>query len=47
MAGESGVGYALAGERPSNGVPHFVKGIPGRRHMAPFARDSSAVVNVL
>lgn len=30
-----------------NGIPHFVRGISGDRHMTPFARRSSAVTNVL
>ncbi len=37
-----GAGIFLA-----NGVPHFVKGVTGQRHMTPFARSSSAVINVL
>ncbi len=30
-----------------NGVPHLVQGICGRQHMTPFARSSSALVNVI
>lgn len=31
----------------TNGVPHFVKGITGQRHMTPFSVRSSPVVNVI
>lgn len=31
----------------TNGVPHFVQGITGQRHMTPFEVRSSPVVNVL
>jgi drug/metabolite transporter superfamily protein YnfA len=41
------LGYFFTGAVLVNGVPHFVKGITGARHMSPFGRDSSAVVNVL
>lgn len=37
----------FAGLFLTNGVPHFVKGVTGQRHMTPFARSSPAVVNVL
>ena len=37
----------FAGMFLTNGVPHFVKGVTGQRHMTLFARSSSAVVNVL
>ncbi len=37
----------FAGLFMANGVPHFVKGVTGQRHMTPFARSSSAVTNVL
>ena len=37
----------FAGIFLANGVPHFVKGVTGQRHMTPFARSSPAVVNVL
>lgn len=37
----------LAGLIGANGVPHFVKGITGQRHMTPFGRPSGAVVNVV
>jgi hypothetical protein len=36
----------LAGLFGANGVPHFVKGITGQKHQTPFAKPSSAVVNV-
>ena len=31
----------------ANGVPHFVKGITGEKHVTPFKRPSSALTNVL
>ena len=31
----------------ANGIPHFVKGTMGQKHMTPFGRPSSAVVNVI
>ncbi len=37
----------FAGIFLANGVPHFVKGVTGQRHMTPFARSSSAMTNVL
>lgn len=40
-------GCFLAGVLLVNGVPHFIQGICGHRHMTPFKRDSSAVLNVL
>ena len=36
----------LAGLLAANGVPHFVKGVSGERHVTPFGRSSSAVTNV-
>ena len=36
----------LAGAVAANAIPHLVKGITGERHMTPFARRSSPVVNV-
>lgn len=41
------LGSFFAGVLLVNGVPHFVQGICGHRHMTPFKADSSAVVNVL
>ena len=41
------VAMFFAGAFLANGVPHFVKGVTGQRHMSPFGRQSSAVVNVL
>jgi len=41
------LGSFLAGVLLVNGVPHFIQGICGHRHMTPFKRDSSAVLNVL
>ena len=37
----------LAGVLGANGVPHFVKGVLGEKHMTPFGRPSSALVNVV
>lgn len=44
--------YFVAGLFLSNGVPHFVNGISGRKFRSPFASpptvgESSAVVNVI
>lgn len=39
--------FLLAGIAATNGVPHFVKGITGEKHMTPFGRPSGALVNVL
>lgn len=39
--------YALIGLFATNAIPHFVRGVTGRRHMTPFGSDSSAVLNVL
>lgn len=39
--------YAVVGLFATNAIPHFVRGITGRRHMTPFGSDSSAVLNVL
>jgi len=36
----------LCGVLAVNGVPHFVKGICGEKHMTPFGRPSSAMINV-
>jgi hypothetical protein len=37
----------IAGLFGTNGVPHFVKGVLGKKHQTPFGRPSSAVVNVV
>ena len=37
----------FAGAFAANAIPHLVKGITGQRHMTPFARSSSAAVNVV
>lgn len=39
--------FFLLGFFATNGVPHFVKGITGEKHMTPFGKPSSAQVNVL
>jgi uncharacterized membrane protein YoaK (UPF0700 family) len=36
----------LAGLLAVNGVPHFVRGVTGRKHQTPFAKKSSAEINV-
>jgi hypothetical protein len=36
----------LAGLFAANGTPHFIKGAMGLKHQTPFAKHSSAVVNV-
>lgn len=37
----------FAGTIATNGIPHFVKGITGQRHMTPFGQPSSALANVV
>lgn len=37
----------IAGAFITNGIPHFVSGIRGDKHMTPLAKDSSAMVNVV
>ncbi|MDO8270108.1 MAG: hypothetical protein Q7T54_05580 [Candidatus Levybacteria bacterium] len=37
----------LSGMFLTNGIPHFVSGVKGKTHMTPFAKNSSAIVNVL
>lgn len=39
--------YFLAGMFAFNSLPHLIPGIIGNRHMTPFGKDSSAIVNVL
>ena len=41
------LGYAAAGALLTNGVPHFVKGITGQRHMTLLQRSSSAPFNAV
>lgn len=41
------IGAFVTGAILINGVPHFVQGICGKRHMTPFARESHPVVNVI
>jgi hypothetical protein len=36
----------LAGIIGANGVPHFVRGISGKKYQTPFGKNSSAIVNV-
>lgn len=47
MSGSTFLGYLLAGGFLTNGVPHFVKGITGQRHMTLLQRSSPAPFNVL
>lgn len=37
----------FAGLFGANGVPHFVKGVLGKKHQTPFGRPSSAMVNAI
>jgi len=37
----------LSGMFLTNGVPHFVSGVIGNRHMTPFGKESSAITNVI
>ena len=39
--------YFLVGMFAFNSLPHLIPGIMGKKHMTPFAKDSSAVMNVL
>lgn len=39
--------YFLAGFAALNAIPHLVKGITGQKHMTPFARVSSPVLNIV
>lgn len=39
--------YFFAGVFLANGIPHLVKGITGQKHMTPFKRVSSPVLNVV
>lgn len=39
--------YLFAGMFAFNSLPHLISGVIGNRHMTPFAKDSSAVVNVV
>ena len=37
----------LAGMFGTNGVPHFIKGVLGKKHQTPFGKESSPIVNVI
>lgn len=37
----------LAGALGTIGIPHFIKGLSGKKHQTPFGRPSSALVNFL
>lgn len=37
----------FAGMFLANGIPHFVKGITGQKHMTPFKRVSDSYTNVI
>ena len=39
--------YFFAGMFVFNALPHLVTGVVGNKHMTPFGKDSSAVINVL
>jgi len=39
--------FAGVGLFGTNGIPHFVQGVTGTRHMTPAGPDSSPVLNVL
>jgi hypothetical protein len=39
--------FFLFGLFAANGVPHFVKGIIGEKHMTPFGKPSSAQINLI
>lgn len=39
--------YFLAGMFAFNSLPHLMTGIAGNKHMTPFGKESSAVLNVL
>ncbi len=39
--------FFLAAFFAANTVPHYVKGVTGEKHMTPFAKPSSASVNIL
>lgn len=52
MDWSAALAYFFTGVFLTNGVPHFVHGVSGRRFQSPFARppgvgESSAAVNVL
>lgn len=36
----------LVGVLAANGMPHFIKGVTGERHMTPFGKPSHPAVNV-
>ena len=39
--------YFFGGMFAFNSMPHLVTGIAGNKHMTPFGKDSSAMLNVL
>ena len=51
MAWYTYIAYFFAGVFLTNGIPHFVQGISGKKFSSPFAEspagESSAVVNVI
>ena len=47
MSAPAILGYTLAGAILTNGVPHFVKGITGQRHITLIERSSSAPFNAV
>lgn len=38
--------YFLSGMFAFNSLPHLISGVIGNKHMTPFSKDSSAVLNV-
>ncbi len=40
------VWYFLSGMFAFNSLPHLISGVIGNKHMTPFGKDSSAVLNV-
>ena len=41
------ISYFFAGAFLTNGVPHLVVAVTGRRNLTPFGHDSPALVNLL
>lgn len=40
------VWYFLSGAFAFNSLPHLISGVIGNKHMTPFGKDSSAILNV-
>lgn len=41
------VWYFFSGMFAFNSLPHIISGVIGNKHMTPFGKDSSAILNVL